>query len=335
MAKKPMQAQILRELIKRFPEAPAKTLARTAYRDNPEHWSSLESCRMDVRRHLGVAGNHNRLQTSSKELFREPRKAGWSSVIPEALTQLNDWRAVQVNGEHRSLILSDIHIPYHDSEALEIALEYGEKRKPTLILINGDLGDHYAESKFEKDPKQKDFPGEVRATRFFLSGLRRRFPKAKIVYKLGNHDERYSLYMRMKCPELLGLPDFEFKSIYGLDEQKIELVDQKRPIRLGKLNVIHGHEYNFAISNPVNPARGFYMRAKAHVLGGHLHRTSEHAEKNVEEKVIAAYSTGCLCELHPEYAPLNAWNHGFAFVETGKDGSFQVDNLKIINGKVW
>ncbi len=288
-----------------------------------------------VRNQLGLNGEVHRKKTTDKSNFRKPRPAGWSGVIPESIRQLDDWKAVKIGGAHRALVLSDIHIPHHDEQALETSLEYGEKRKPTLILINGDLGDHYAGSKFLQDPKLKDYPGEIRATRFFLAGLRKRFPKARIVYKLGNHDERYGLYMRMKCPELLGLEEFQFQSVYGLDQHKIELVDQKRPIRIGKLNIIHGHEYGFSISNPVNPARGFYMRAKSHVLGGHLHQTSQHSEKDIEEKVVSAWSTGCLCELHPEYAPLNKWNHGFAFVETGKDGSFQVDNLRIFDGRTW
>jgi predicted phosphodiesterase len=335
MANKPgIGHKVLRELIREFPDAPALTLAKRAYRDHPELWKNLDGCRSTIRTILGLKGKRTRDQITDKSMYRKPRPAGWTGVIPDAIEEIEDWQAVQITEAHRALILSDIHIPYHHVEALEVALNYGEQRKPTLIILNGDLGDHYAESKFEKDPKQKDFPGEVKATKFFLAGLRKRFPRARIVFKLGNHDERYSLYMRMKCPELLGIPDFEFKAVYDLDAMRVEMVDQKRPIRLGKLNIIHGHEYNFAISNPVNPARGFYLRAKSHVLGGHLHRTSQHSEKNVEEKVVSAWSTGCLCGLHPAYSPLNNWNHGFAFVES--DGhDFRVDNLRIVDGKAW
>jgi hypothetical protein len=326
--------KILRELIREFPDAPALTLAKKAYREHPEVWTSLEACRSAVRVILGLHGKRTRQEMTDKSLYRKPRPAGWTGVIPEAITQLEDWRAYQIKGSHRTLILADVHIPFHDPQALEVALEYGEKRKPTCILLNGDLGDHYATSKFVQNPKQRDFPEEVKSTVFFLAGLRKRFPKARIVYKLGNHEERFTLYMRMKCSELLGIPQFEFKSVYNLDSLEIELVDKKRPIRLGPLNVIHGHEYSFAISNPVNPARGFYMRAKAHILGSHLHRTSQHSEGNVEGKVISAWSTGCLCCLHPEYSPLNNWNHGLAFVEHD-DEHFHVDNPRIIGGKAW
>ncbi len=327
-------SQYLRELVRQFPNAPAKTLARKAYRERPECWTNLEACRTAIRYILGLRGKAHR-RTTNNELYREPRKAGWVDVIPEALEQLDGWKAVAIDGPHRALILSDVHIPFHSPQALEVALEYGEKRKPTLILLNGDIADHYAISRFATDPSKRDFPEEVAAVTYFLRGLRERFPKARIVYKLGNHEERWQAYMRMKCSELLGLKAFNWDEIFELNKHGVELVEQKRPIQLGALNVIHGHEYNFGIASPVNPARGFYLRAKTHVLGGHLHQTSQHSEKNLEGKVISAWSTGCICELHPEYRPLNNWNAGFAFVETLSDRSFHVDNLRIVDGRVW
>jgi hypothetical protein len=108
-----------------------------------------------------------------------------------------------------------------------------------------------------------------------------------------------------------------------------------RPIKAGKLHIIHGHEYKFNISNPVNPARGFYMRAKTHVIGSHLHQSSQHSAKALDGNVISTWSTGCLCGLHPRYKPLNDWNHGFAIVAIDQRGGFEVDNKRVMNGKAW
>lgn len=326
---------VIRSLLDKFPTAPALTIAKRAVAENPDCWSSVESCRRAVRVQLGVAGKRNRGNVADKTHFREPRKAGWSDVIPENLGHIGVWEAVRIDGPHKALVLSDVHIPFHDRDALELALQYGADRKATLILLNGDIVDHYALSRWETNPKLRDFPAEVRATIKFLSGLRKAFPKARIVYKHGNHEERYERYLRLKAPELLGVDAFEWSEIYSLADHDIELVSQKRPILLGDLNVIHGHEYVFQISNPVNPARGMYLRAKAHVLGGHFHQTSQHSEKSIEQKVFSAWSTSALCDLHPEYRPLNPWNHGFAFVEIDKDGAFRVENLRIVAGKVW
>jgi len=38
--------------------------------------------------------------------------------------------------------------------------------------------------------------------------------------------------------------------------------------------------------------------------------------------------------MNPMYMPINKWNHGFAFVQISEGGDFEVDNLRIINGKI-
>ena len=67
-------------------------------------------------------------------------------------------------------------------------------------------------------------------------------------------------------------------------------------------------------------------------MAGHWHQTSEHAESTLGGRSIACWSTGCLCELHPPYMPLNKWNHGYAIVDVTAGGNFQVQNKKIIKG---
>lgn len=334
MSKRTPSGDYLVKLIAKFPDAPALTLAKIAYKEHPQLWPTLESCRTAVRHYLGVKGKSSR-KFDAAHLHREPRKPGWTGVIPEALVHMGEWKPLEVKGPHRALILADIHIPFHDPAALEVALEYGLKKKPTIVILNGDIADHYGCSEFLKDPKLRNFPGEVKAVRQFLAGIRKRFSKARIIYKHGNHEERYERYLRIKAPELLGIPDFEWAGVFGLEEYRVELVDRARRIAFGKLNVVHGHEYRFQISNPVNPARGLFQRGKVHALCGHFHQRSNHSEKNMEGKVVSTWSTGALCDLHPEYRPFNNWNHGFAWVEIGKDGSFQVDNHLILDGEIW
>jgi len=50
-------------------------------------------------------------------------------------------------------------------------------------------------------------------------------------------------------------------------------------------------------------------------------------------KITTTWSTGCLCELSPPYAPLNKWNWGFSIVDL--DGkAFDVRNKRIYQNKV-
>jgi hypothetical protein len=46
------------------------------------------------------------------------------------------------------------------------------------------------------------------------------------------------------------------------------------------------------------------------------------------------FSTGCLCDLRPPYAVLNKWNHGFALVQVKAGREFDVQNCRIVSGKV-
>lgn len=290
---------------------------------------------LHVRRAKGVQGVKNRERSVDKTHYRAKKTSAdpWAE-FPKGIIEA-EWKSIRVPGPVRCLILSDVHIPYHDSDALMAAIEYGKKHEADTIILNGDIVDCFSISRWEKDPRQRNFANEIKTTKHFLHLLRRTFPKAKIIFKLGNHEERWEKYMYLKAPELLGVPDFEFEKLFGLAGFDIECVKDCLPIKLGKLNVIHGHEYRFSISNPVNPARGFYMRAKTHCIGGHLHQSSQHSETNLEGKTISCWSTGALCNLHPMYARINNWCLGFAFVTTDRNGAFEVQNLRIVDGKVY
>jgi predicted phosphodiesterase len=256
-------------------------------------------------------------------------------MIPPSLTHHDNWGIVEFRGPLRALILSDLHIPYHSTAALKIAIEHGIDRAANFILLNGDVADFFGLSSWEKDPTKRNLNREIQTGKAFLKELRDRFPKAKIVLKEGNHEERWQRYFQAKAPELLGIDNFTWPTVYELDSLKIKHIAERRPIKLGKLMAIHGHEYRFNISNPVNPARGLFLRGKTHAICGHFHQSSQHSEKRLDDKVIATWSTGCLCDLHPDYAPINNWNHGFAFAEITSNGTFQIENMRIIGGKAY
>lgn len=249
--------------------------------------------------------------------------------------QLPNWGPLQLNGPLRTLVLPDLHIPFHEKSALMLSVRSGRQASVDTVLVNGDCADYYDLSKFCKDPRARRWPDEIKMQRDFFVWLRCVFPKARILYKLGNHDERYETFLMQRAPELIGLDVLDIGNLLRLREVGVELVRDKKPIRLGNLNVIHGHEYRFAISNPVNAARGLFLRTKAYALCSHFHQSSYHSENNIEGSTIATWSTGCLCDLHPAYMPINNWSHGFAIVEVDKANKFHVRNRVIRGGEVY
>jgi hypothetical protein len=137
----------------------------------------------------------------------------------------------------------------------------------------------------------------------------------------------------MKAGELEGVDEFNLENIIKARAEGIEVIGDKRIIKAGGLNVIHGHEFPNAGFGPVNIARGLFNKGKASALQGHNHQTSEHTEPDMNGKIITTFSVGCLCELHPAYMPLNKWNHGFAMVDIDGE-NFEVRNKRIYKGKI-
>lgn len=321
--------KIIRKIAAEYPSAGNLTIAKLAMRDEPDSFPNIEAARACVRNIRGACGADHR----RRAIDQIP-----SAVFKPGKKRIVGWAPYNVDGPANVLVMSDLHVPYHSIDAIQQAISHAKKDRSKLIdtvLLNGDLLDCHAISFWMTDPRERNFQEEITQCRAFLRTLRDNFPKARIIYKLGNHEERYEAYMIRKAPELLAVDQFAFDTLLKLDDLDIDLVDDKRIVRLGDLNVIHGHEYRFAISNPVNPARGLFLRGKAFAMCGHFHQSSYHTEKTMEESMIATWSIGCLCDLHPIYMPYNNWVHGFAVVEVERGGKFNVQHKVIRSGRIY
>ncbi len=329
-----IRGRTVHEVLAEFPTAGSKTIAEVLYKRHPQLFRDIENARDLVRYHRGARGATQLKELKDKTFVRAPQKtsAGFPR-LPTGITSFEHWSTVKLSGPCKALVLSDIHVPYHDREAIEIACD--QLPDATLVILNGDTMDCYEQSEFVKDPRLIDFPGALDKGRQFVRWIRNRFPKAKIIYKMGNHDERLERYFFTRAPAVIGVSDFELQTLLRLEANEVEHVGERRPIKVGKLNIIHGHEYRFAISNPVSPARGLFNRAQGQALCGHFHQWSNHSARDINGTVISTFSTGCLCQLHPEFLPLNNWSHGAATVKVDTEGNFTVNNFKIINGKVY
>lgn len=311
-------------LCKKFPDAPSRTLAK---RIASECKVTVETARASVRIVRGQHGNSKRQKTGDKSLFRPARKAGEKPQLPPSLCE--KWEPFDLGCSVRVGVISDLHIPYHDERAVAEAVAYLRKRKPDVLLLNGDYGDWYSVSRYMKDPKKRRLKREIKMQRDGLKWLRSQFPKARIVAKEGNHEARWSHYLWNSSVEISEFPQISLPRILGMKTLGVEYVDNQRPIMAGKLPIFHGHELGKGISSPVNAARGVFMRMISTALVGHHHRTSSHTEPNWKHEEIVCWSTGCLCGLNADYAVINKWNQGLAVVDVSADGQFEVDNLRL------
>jgi predicted phosphodiesterase len=313
-------------------EMPTMKLARIMYKENNLVFKNIEDARNRLRYIEGKTGEGNRKELMGKagEFVMDNDRPKNPYKLPESDETSYEPYILKAK---RILSLSDIHIPYHSNEALTVAFGYGKKTKPDTILLNGDTIDFFRISRFVKDPTKRKFKDELAMFSQFFDILDKLFPNAKKVFKIGNHEERYNQFLWEKAAELEGVEEFKLENIIKARAKGIEVVGDKRIIKAGGLNIIHGHEFASGFFSPVNVARGLYLRGKTSAIQGHNHASSEHTEPDMNGNITTTWSTGCLCELHPAYMPINKWNHGFAdIIVDGK--AFEVINKRIYKGKI-
>jgi predicted phosphodiesterase len=325
-----IQGDYIRELIKKFPDTPNLTLAKKAYKDEPKLFTSLDTVRSMIRTIRGAHGEKSRKSAADNPNFKP---LGWQGKIPESLsTQTNVWHLPKAY--KKVLLLSDIHIPFHEPESIAAALQYGKDQGIDAIYLNGDTLDFYQLSFHEKDPRKVNIATELQMGREFLKYLRDNFD-CPIYWVSGNHEIRLQRYLQVKAPELLDITDFELKILLRFGEYGIQEVPYGSKVYFGKLMVEHGDKMRG--SGGVNPARTLLLKFKRPTICGHFHRHSEATQRIYDGEVQKAWSLGCLCELEPSYFPLGLdWSHGAAVIEVNHDnGHFVVDNFQIIDGRVY
>jgi UDP-2,3-diacylglucosamine pyrophosphatase LpxH len=319
-----------RELIDRTiaenPKAANRTLGRLLYAKAPLLFESVDRARNAVRHRRGVFGGKS---PRLKRFAWEKGVAGGPVALPPSLAQPESIYALSPG---IIAILCDIHVPFHDEAALNAALDRLDEIKPDTILLGGDAMDFFAVSRWDKDPNSRDFRGELKAMDQFFAHMRKRFQKAKLVWKLGNHEERWRNYLWNKAPEICNLPFVTLEHITNCEKHRVTIVGDRRKVKIGKLTFVHGHE--LPTGSPVNPARGLYMRTSESYACGHLHRSSEHTEPTANHRFVSCWSIGTLSGLTPEYAPINRYNHGMAEVELRGGGAFSFRNVRIHQGRI-
>ena len=309
-------------------DMPTSKLARIMYEENKLKFTSLETARSRLRYIEGKTGKNIRAIPKQDNRPLNPYNIPESSKQerePFILPKLNN----------NILLISDLHIPYHDIESITIAFDYGVEHKVNTIFINGDLLDFHHLSRFQKDPRKRSIKHEFDTCKEFLRVLRATFPEAQIYWLKGNHDMRYENWLMTKVYEVFDDEYYHMEQRLRLNEERITIIDDKTLVKAGKLSITHGHHVMRGFFAPVNSARGAWMKAKQSVIISHVHKVSQHVEVNMDGESFGAWSTGSLCENRPDYSPLvSSYQNGFAHITIDGNGDFQVRNYHIINGKL-
>ena len=233
----------------------------------------------------------------------------------------------------KAIVINDIHSRFHDRKAIEIAINNGVKNGCDICIINGDLLDFYQFSRFDKNPNiLQYFYSEREWVQDFLLLLQKTF--GKVIFKKGNHDIRRELLLQKKAvdiPEIQGLENIADYVFF--DNSTVDVVEHYNVVEFGRLNFIHGHEYQGG--GGIHVAYNRMNKAMDNIISAHSHVTQNSIKKSLSGKFYGSWTVGCLCSLSPRYNPQNNWNHGFAIIERGADGNFEVQNKMIVDGKIF
>jgi hypothetical protein len=325
--------ELCRAYLTVFPEEPHRTLAKRISTDHSTY--KLEQVRRALREIRGRMGKHNRERHQNKEFHLPPEKRLYDPYnIPDTdATNKEDYKLNIRKGNW--LWLFDGHFPFHDPDAINVALEYGDKRGLNGIGLGGDWLDFAQISKFCADPEARSPSEEIAILREFLVSLRKSFKRIPIIYEEGNHEQRWKIWW-WTHGKLLG--NAESKKLEGelkLDELNIKWLPTERVVVYKELAIMHGHQLLKGASTPISPARTAYLKTNEITALGHLHKSSEYTFTTRRDKLVTCWSAGCLCNLHPDYAPVNQWNLGFQLLTVEDDKVWRIENKRIYKNKVF
>lgn len=300
-----------------------RSIAANMFEERPDVFSSIEVARYEVRALTNAIGR-NRTK-NHEDLSRR------FAMIECDAVELPNSAPFEIPDQYKkALCLADLHSRFCDKEALRISVEYGIKSKCDCVIIDGDFMDFYQHSRFDKNANiMQYFETENDWAISVLSMLQGTF--GKVFLKKGNHDIRREQRIQkfaLQMPELMDLQSYN--ECLFFDRSSVEIIEDYRVVRFGKLNIIHGHEYQGG--GGMHVAYNRMNKTMDNVLSAHSHIAQSDLRKTINGSVIVSVTLGCLCDLHPRYNPMNSWTQGFAVVERSSDGDFMIDNRVIING---
>jgi len=245
------------------------------------------------------------------------------------------------SGNHLVIAVPDTHIPYQDEEAFGCLFHAIELLKPEKIVILGDFIDATAFSthppKTLAEVKAKDFyEDEIVPAKAALDYFQKH--SHELIYIEGNHTARLN-----RVAAQLGGP---FSAVYNMIAPNVLFSQNRKNFTWVPYNSQLAH---YTIAKDLWAFHGWsvgthaaynHLQALRSISGifGHIHRQQSYAVRDpVTNRVIKAWSPGCLTKLQPLWMlnnPTN-WVHGFDLIYVKNDLSEWTNyTVTITNGEV-
>jgi predicted phosphodiesterase len=167
------------------------------------------------------------------------------------------------------VIVSDIHVPFHDTSYLAFVRRLVTKIKPDGIVQLGDALDFFQVSSYPKDPTRKNtIEDDAMEYIGIVKSLLKVAPKGCVWHQLeGNHEHRLSRYIATSAPAIHGMT-IRLSRLFKDHIPGLIWHDYMnwKSCRLGDCTLMHGFYYNQHV------AHGCLSKYKRNVIFGHTHR---------------------------------------------------------------
>lgn len=329
--------EIVSKYVKKFPNSPKITLARKIYSENKLVFGSMSAAYDSLRYYTQAKGSDSRKNLAKgKKLELLPYGTNSKPINPFELPE-SDYAPVEQFTIPTSItklgILSDVHIPEHDIEALTVAIRDLQNEGIDGLLLNGDILDMHQVSRHFKDPGKARIKKEFELGLQFIESIKKAFPGIPIYFKEGNHEKRWPTWLRSRAIEIWDDEEYTIPNKLRLGENQITWIPNNQPIKYGNLWIIHGNEITG--NSRVSPAHAVSLRAHESTLTGDKHRSDKrHVKHQLSGNITSYYTLGCLCGLRADYLPNNDWMHGFGIAYVNSQGNISVDVKEIHNGRI-
>lgn len=235
----------------------------------------------------------------------------------------------------KSIVISDLHIPYELKTAVNKVLKFIQIFKPDIIFINGDLIDCLDISKFNKPlERHMSLPEEIEEARYFLLQLRSSSPRARIIYIFGNHEFRMESYLSRNARELYGLKGLTLEEQLDTKDLDIDVYNnhtKENFYQYGKLLIGHFNKVN---KFGGYTAKNLLEEKGLSVIQGHTHRLGSSYKRDFDGQK-GAWEGGCLCDLNPKYCNRPNWQTSFITIHKDrKSDQFKVTPVEIIDNRI-
>lgn len=194
----------------------------------------------------------------------------------------------------RWFVFSDVHGPFEDPRKLNLVLDVAaDVLNPTdVICINGDLLDFYQVNMH--GPKHPDVQENLENEMFwgeeFIYNLRKRFPKNRIILKMGNHEHRLERFIIQYSKVFWNLLKIEKQ--LRLEQYDIEWTPYNERTRVEKTNLFIQHSPPSYAKNPAQTS--LEKKIDGNYIWGCTHRPSTAYRTSCNSVTYEAHTLGWL-----------------------------------------